>query len=404
MTTASASSFISKKASQIEGSITMAISAKAKQMKKDGIKVLSFSAGEPDFDTPDFIKDAGINAIKSGKNFYTDASGIPELKEAICRQLKDDVNLDYTVKNIIISCGAKHSIYNVLLAVINPGDEVIIPGPYWVSYPYQVKLADGVPVYIETNDATEFKITPAQLEAAITPRTKVVVLNSPSNPTGSVYTKDELAALGDVIVKHNILVISDEIYGKLVYGADHVSIASLSEELKALTLVVNGASKAYSMTGWRIGYTAGPAEIIGAMSKIQSHSTSNPTTSAQWAALTAFNSDNSAVNTMREAFDGRRQYMVETLQSMPGISCNSPNGAFYAFPNVSAFFGKRTANGTLITGSLDFCAAMLEETHVACVPGVAFGSDNNIRLSYATGMDEIKQGLSRIKEWLTTLK
>jgi aspartate aminotransferase len=393
---------VSIKASKIEASITMAIAALAKKLKKEGQDVIGLSAGEPDFDTPDNIKEAGIQAIKDGKTKYTPAAGLIELKEAVCDKFKRDQGLSYTPENVVISCGAKHTIYNILIAITNPGDDILIPSPYWVSYPDQVNLADGTPVFLETTEATQFKISAVQFENAITSKTKVLILNSPSNPTGMLYTKQELEAIAAVAVKHDILIISDEIYEELVYEGDHVCIATLSDEIKNLTIVVNGVSKAYSMTGWRIGYCAAPVDIAKAMSKIQSHSTSNPTAPSQWAAIEALNGSQEAVATMRKAFDERRQYAVNRLNKINNISCLMPQGAFYAFPNISGCFGKKSKSGT-INNAADFCEFLLKESLVACVPGSGFGGEGFIRLSYATSMALIKEALDRLEAWVKTL-
>ena len=393
----------SKRCSTIEASITMAISAKAKTLKKQGLDVLSFSAGEPDFHTPQNIKEAGIKAITDGKTTYTPASGIIELKEAICKKLKKDNNLNYSSSEIIVSSGAKHSLYNVMMALIDPGDEVIIPCPYWVSYPCQVQLAEGKSVYIKTDDKSDFKITPEQLKNSITPKTKAIILSTPSNPTGSIYNKQELESIAEILTKNNVYAISDEIYEKLIYGnSKHISIASLSKKMKDLTILVNGVSKAYAMTGWRIGYTASNQELATAMNKLQSHSTSNPATPSQWAALEALNGDQSYVEKMRVAFDERRKFIVEELNKINGITCIEPQGAFYAFPNISALFGKKCKSG-IIKSSLDFCNYLLEEKYLACVPGAGFGLDDYIRLSYATSLEDIKRGITRINEWVCNL-
>ncbi|MFT5171001.1 MAG: aspartate aminotransferase [Candidatus Marinamargulisbacteria bacterium] len=401
MSTQTTRSFVSDKANKIEPSITMATSSLASQLRKEGKDVIGLSAGEPDFDTPEAIKEAGIQAIKDGKTKYTPAAGIIELKEAVVRKLSRQ-GLSYAADDVVISCGAKHSIYNILLAVINPGDEVIVPGPYWVSYPHQVRMADGIPKIIETTDQTQFKISAAQLEASLTEKTKVLILNSPSNPTGMVYTREELEAIAEVVVKHQILVISDEIYENLIYEGEHLSIASISDEVKNLTVIVNGVSKAYSMTGWRIGYCAGPIAIAKAIGKIQSHSTSNPAAPSQWASVEALDGPQDEVERMRLAFDERRDLMVSGLNKIPGVTCLSPQGAFYAFPNISALFGKSSGQ-TLISSSSDFCQQLLNEALVACVPGSGFGADNYMRLSYATSPEQIRIALSRIEEWVATL-
>ncbi len=398
-------SVISKRASQAEDSITMAITAMAQKLRKEGQDVLGFSAGEPDFPTPKHVRDAAYAAIEGGKTLYTPASGIPELKAAICARFLSDNGLSYANENIVVSSGAKHSIFNALMATIDPGDEVIVPVPYWVSYPDQVSLVGGVSVYINTTEETEFKVTPEQLKSVLTPKSKLLILNSPSNPTGSVYSKSELEALAAVILEHpNLLVLSDEIYEKLIYddAIGHVSIASLSDEIKSRSIVVNGVSKAYAMTGWRIGYAAAPKEIASVMGKMQSHTTSNPTTPSQWAALAALTGPDTDIDVMREAFNARRLYMVETLNAIPGIRCLAPKGAFYAFPNISSFFGKKSKSG-VITDSASFCKLLLSDALVACVPGSGFGADEFVRLSYATSMENIEKGLKRIQDWAATL-
>lgn len=396
---------ISKYAAQIEESVTIAITSKAIQLKKEGKPVLSFSAGEPDFDTPDYIKNAAIKAIQSGKTKYTAASGIPELKEAIVKKLQRDNDLTYKAESIVVSCGAKHSIYNVVEATVDPGDEVLIPAPFWVSYPSQVQLVGGIPKILSADDSTGYKITPQQLQKAITPKTKLLILNSPSNPTGVVYTKAELQALAQVLENTDVMVISDEIYEKLVYGtARHVSIAALSDIMKSKTIVINGLSKSYSMTGWRIGYCAAPKEIAKAMANIQSHCTSNPTTPSQWAAVAALEGGEETLKTMCVEFDRRRQYMLQVLNVISGVRCIEPTGAFYAFPDVSQLYGRTTSRGNKITDSVQFCQYLLEEALVACVPGAAFGAPNNIRLSYATSIAHIEEGLDRLKTWVERLQ
>lgn len=395
--------YLSTRAQSIKDSITMAISAKAKAMKAAGKNVLSFSAGEPDFDTPEAIKAAGIASITAGKTKYTAAAGIPELKNAVVAKLKRDNQLDYDAAQIVVSCGAKHSIFNALMAVVEPGDEVIVPSPYWVSYPDQVKLMGGVPVIVETTDQASFKMTPEQLEAAITPKTKLLILNSPSNPTGGIYSKEELAALAKIIVSHQILVLSDEIYEHLVYaGASHTSIATLGSDIQELSIVINGVSKAYSMTGWRIGYMAAPAPIAKACAKLQSQVTSNPTVASQYAALEALEGSQDPVYEMREAFESRRDVMVDGLNAIEGITCLKPGGAFYTFPNISSLYGKSSSVG-VIQNSADFCAHLLEEKEMACVPGSGFGADDYIRLSYATGLDDINEGLERLASFVNSL-
>lgn len=400
MTTAT---FLSHRASQTGDSITMAISALAQQMKKEGKPVIGFSAGEPDFQTPLPIQEAGIRAIRDGKTTYTAASGIPELKAAICNKLLADNQLSYQPNQVVVSCGAKQSIYNAIMATVDPGDDVIVPTPYWVSYPDQIGLAGGRSVLVHTDESTAFKMTPAQLTAAITPKTKLVILNSPSNPTGSVYTRKELTALAKVIVEHRLLVISDEIYEKLIYSDEgHVSIAQISPEVKALTIVINGVSKSYAMTGWRIGYAAANPVIADAMGKIQSHTTSNPTTPSQWASVQALTGGDDELNAMKTAFHARRDEMVKRLNDIPGLPTLLPDGAFYAFPNISALIGKRSPSG-VITDSATCCQRLLEDVYVACVPGIGFGADSFIRLSYATSMAAIEEGVTRMAQWVGSL-
>ncbi len=389
---------ISERARRANPSPTLAITAKAKQMKADGIDVVSFGAGEPDFDTPQNVKDAAIKALQAGMTKYTPTSGTPELKAAICAKLKRDSGLEYQPSQIIVSIGAKHSLYNTMLALLDPGDEVIIPAPYWVSYPEMVKLAEGVPVYVQTDESTGFRMTPAMLRAAITPKTKALVLNSPSNPTGAVYDPSVIEEIAKIAVERGIYVISDEIYEKLVYGGNkQISIASLGEDIKKLTITINGLSKSHSMTGWRIGYAAAEQEIISGMSRIQDHSTSNPVSFVQAGAVEALNGPQDAVEEMRKAFDERRKEIVSSLNAIPGVVCPDPGGAFYVFPNVSAFYG-RSFNGKSISGSDAFAEFLLNEAKVAVIPGSGFGADSNIRLSYATSMDNIKKGIARISE------
>jgi len=394
----------SKRSNNIEASITLQISSLAQQMKKEGKNVIAFSAGEPDFDTPENIKAAGINAIQEGKNKYTPASGIIELKEAIVSKLQKDQNIQYTTDQIIVSSGAKHSVYNALAALVDPGDEVIIPTPYWVSYPQQVSLTEGTCKYIETTDQTHFKMNANQLKESITEKSKVLILNTPSNPTGMIYSEAELKNIADVILEHNLYVISDEIYEKLIYGDNtHISIASLSDEIKERTILINGVSKAYSMTGWRIGYTASSEPIAKAMNKMQSHMTSNPTAAAQWASVEAISGTQDPVETMKVDFAKRRTLMINKLNNTPGIQCIEPQGAFYSFPNISGCFGKKTPSGNSITDSVSFCKYLLQEAEVACVPGAGFGADSYIRLSYATSETLIEEGLTRIQNWVNQL-
>lgn len=395
---------LSKKAKQIAPSTTLAITAKAKKMKSEGINVISFGAGEPDFDTPQYIKDAAIDAINKGLTRYTPASGIMELKEAICDKLRNENGLEYTPAEIVISNGAKHSIYNALMAICNPGDEVIIPIPYWVSYPELVKLVDAVPVFIHTDEKNQFKIDIDELRNKITTKTKAIILNSPSNPTGTVYTEDELFKIAEIAVENDLIVISDEIYEKLIYdGYKHISIASLNEDIKQRTIVINGMSKAYAMTGWRIGYTASNREIAALMANIQSHATSNPNTIAQYASVEALRGNQEEIEIMRKEFEIRRNFMVDRINKISGLSCVKPVGAFYVMINISNIKGK-VFNGNKILTSLDFANLLLEEEKVAVIPGDAFGDDNYIRLSFATSLEQIKEGLDRIDSFVQKIK
>ena len=394
---------LARRVKEIKPSPTLAVDAKAKALLAQGIDVVGFGAGEPDFDTPDNIKEAAIKAIKAGFTKYTPAGGTEELKKAVCQKFKQDNNLDYTPPEILISCGAKHSLYNICQALFEEGDEVLIPAPYWVSYPDMVMLAGGTPVIIKTTEKTGFRMTAQDLEKAITPKTKALILNSPSNPTGASYSKEDLTAIARVVLKKGITVISDEIYEKLIYdGFQFSSIASCDPALKPQTLVVNGVSKSYSMTGWRIGYAAGPKDVISAMTNIQSQSTSNPTSIAQKASLEALNGPQDFIPMMVKEFDRRRTYMVDRLNAMPGVSCFKPSGAFYAFPNVSGVYGRKAGSLT-IADSSTFTQYLLESVNVAVVPGVAFGADENIRLSYATSFANIEKGLDRIQKAIEAL-
>src|SRR5882762_3889158 len=385
---------ISKRAATLSPSLTLAIDAKAKQMKADGLDVVGFGAGEPDFDTPQHIKDAAAKALADGFTKYTPASGIPELRQAIADKFKRENGLSYKPSQIIVSCGGKHSCYNVVLATCQEGDEVIIPAPYWLSYPEMVKLAAATPVVLQTTDKTEFKVTPDQLRAAITPHTRLFILNSPSNPTGSVYTPDEIKALGDICVDKGVLMMSDEIYEHLLYdGAVHKSVASFSQAHCDRTIIVHGFAKAWSMTGWRLGWCAAPEPIAKAIDAIQSHSTSNPTSFAQKGAVAALTGPQDHLKGWLAEFNKRRTYAWKKLNSIPGISCVNSKGAFYLFPNISK----------LGLTSTDFCAKLLEQEKVAAVPGIAFGADDYIRLSYATSMANIEKGLERLQRFCKTL-
>ncbi|MFN7252245.1 MAG: pyridoxal phosphate-dependent aminotransferase [Anaerobacillus sp.] len=387
---------LANRVSTLTPSSTLAITAKAKALKEAGHDVIGLGAGEPDFNTPDYIIAAAVKSMQEGQTKYTPSGGLPALKDSIINKFKVDQNLTYSQKEVVVASGAKHALYLLFQAILNPDDEVIIPTPYWVSYPEQVKLAEGTPVYVEGLETNDFKITKEQLEAAITEKTKAFIINSPSNPTGSLYTKEELKELGEVCLKHDILIVSDEIYEKLVYGdAVHTSIAELSEALKEQTIIINGVSKSHSMTGWRIGYAAGNAEIINSMTDLASHSTSNPTTMAQYGTIAAYNVESEFVEMMRVAFEERLNVVYEQLVSIPGVSCVKPKGAFYLFPNVREAV---TMNGF---DSVDeWVEKILEVEKVALVPGSGFGAPDNVRLSYATSLDQIQEALTRVERFV----
>ncbi len=379
---------------QLTPSLTLAIDSKAKAMLAEGIEVFGFGAGEPDMDTPEHIKAAAIKALQEGRTKYTPSAGIPELRQAISQKFLKDNGLDYKSSQVIVSNGAKQSCFNAIAAVVNEGDEVIIPAPYWLSYPEMVRIVGGEPVFIQTREENSWKITPEDFENAMTPRTKMIILNSPGNPTGSIYTREELKALSEVAAEEDIYILSDEIYEKLTYdGAEHVSVASVSPEAYDLTITVNGFSKAYAMTGWRLGYLAAPEPIARAIDSMQSHMTSNPCSFAQYGALAALTGDQQCVADMREEFDIRRQYMFERLTQIQGVSAVRPQGAFYVLANISAL-GLKSQN---------FADRLLSKSSVAVVPGVAFGDDRTVRLSYATSLDVIKSGLDRIEEFCRSL-
>jgi aspartate aminotransferase len=379
---------------QVTPSLTLAIDAKAKAMKRDGVDVLSFSVGEPDFDTPSHIRIAAEAALEQGKTRYGPAAGEPKLREAIAQKLQRDNNLCYEAANIVVTNGGKHSLFNIMMALIEPGDEVIIPAPFWVSYPEMVKLAEGTPVIVQTATESGFRITPEQLRQAITPKTKFLILNSPSNPTGMVYTPEEVRAIAQVIVEKDIWVISDEIYEKILYdGAEHLSIGSVSAAVFERTIVSSGFAKTYAMTGWRVGFLAAPLPIVKAVETIQSHSTSNVCTFAQYGAIAAYEGSQDCVKEMVEAFTERRQVMLEYLNSIPGFTCIAPTGAFYMYPNISK----------LGINSLDFCSGLLETQQVAAVPGVAFGTDDCIRLSYSTSVENIRKGMDRLAAYVAAI-
>ena len=396
--------FISKRVQSIKPSPTLAIDAKAKALQQSGVDVVSFGAGEPDFNTPSNVKKAAVEAINNNFTRYCPVPGTPDLKNAIINKLKKDNNLNYTPEEIIVSCGAKHSLYNLFQAIFNDGDEIIIPTPYWVSYPDMAILAGAIPIYIKTEDKNNFKIDPTAIEKVITEKTKAIVINSPSNPTGATYTIEELKAIAQICIDNKILMISDEIYEKLVYdNFKFFSIASVLPEAKDYTVVINGVSKAYAMTGWRIGYAAGAKEIISAMTKIQSQSTSNATSIALKAAAEALNGDQEEVEKMRKEFEKRRDYIVERLNKMEGVSCLKPSGAFYVFPNISNLLGK-TYNGKTINNDTEFSEYLLETAKIAVVPGSAFGAEGYIRLSYATSKELIKEGMDRLEKAISNNK
>ncbi|WDV47842.1 pyridoxal phosphate-dependent aminotransferase [Clostridiaceae bacterium M8S5] len=388
---------LSEKLSSINPSVTLTISSKAKELKANGVDVISFAPGEPDFNTPVNIQDEAISSIREGKIKYTAASGLLELKKAICNKLEKDNNIKYEPKNILISNGAKQCLYNSLCAILNEGDEVIVVAPYWVSYYELIMLAGGKPVIIETKEEDDFKPTVEILKKTITNKTKAMIINTPNNPTGTVYSKEELIALGDIAIENDMFIVADEIYEKLIYdGAKHFSIASI-DKYKDNTLVINGMSKAYSMTGWRLGYVAAHEDIIKLINNFQSHTTSNACTISQYASIEALNGDQSKIEEMRKAFDERRKYMVDAINDIKGLSCRKPLGAFYVMVNIKDMKGT-SIRGKKIESSLDFCNVLLDEAKVATIPGSAFGTDDYIRMSYATSYDNIKNGIQRIKE------
>ena len=394
---------LAERMSQITPSATLAITAKAKAMRAEGINVIGFGAGEPDFDTPEHIKEAAVEALREGFTKYTPVSGIDELKIAICEKFSRDNGIDYEPAQVAVSCGAKHSLFNFFQVAIGEGDEVIIPAPYWVSYVPQVLLAGGLPVILETTEADAFRVDPEALKAAITPRTKALVFNSPSNPTGCAYGHADTERIAEIAVEASIFVVADEVYEKIVYdGFTHTSIASLGDDIKDFTVTINAVSKTYSMTGWRIGYLAAPQAITAAINRIQGQSTSNPTSIAQKAAIAALNGPQDQVEEMVKTFAGRRDRMLELLASIEGVTCVKPEGSFYAFPRFSSFYGKRHGSRE-INGSMDLAGFLMDEAKVAIVPGSAFGADEYIRLSYATSMENIEEGLERIIMALTLL-
>ncbi len=394
---------LSRKAQAIEPSLTLAITAKAKEMKEKGIDVISFSAGEPDFNTPKNIINAAIKAMEDGNTKYTSVNGILQLREAICKKFKDDNGLEYNPSQIVVSTGAKQSLANTFLAILNPGDEVIVSTPYWVSYPELIKLADGKPVFVEGDEKSNYKFTKENLEKAVTAKTKAIVLNTPNNPTGTIYNKEELEVIADFAKKYNIIIISDEMYEKLIYdNENHISIASLSKDAYERTIVINGLSKSYAMTGWRIGYCAASEKIAKLMISIQSHVTSNVCSITQYAALEALNGPQDEITKMINEFEKRRNYMINRIESIDNLSIVKPKGAFYIMINIENCLGKEI-NGKILNDSMEFCASLLENEKLAVIPGKAFGLNNYIRVSYATSMEAIKEGLNRIKSFIKKL-
>ena len=396
---------LSRRAKEIKPSATLAITAQAKRMQSQGIDVIGFGAGEPDFPTPSHIVEAAEGALRGGDTRYTPVGGTPELRKAVCHAIERDYGLLYDPDEVTVSCGAKHTLFNLFLAILDEGDEVVIPSPYWVSYPEQVQFAGAAPVIARTREEEGFALRPEVLEASLSARTKAVVLNSPSNPTGAMYTRRDLEALAEVLGSRDVLVVTDDIYHKLIYdGSEFVSILDVAPTMRDRVVVVNGVSKTYAMTGWRIGYAAGPKELISAMENIQSQSTSNPTSFAQKGAAVALTGDQGCVDEMVEAFSERRKVLVDGLNAIPGVRCTMPQGAFYAFPNVSQVYGSQSPKGTLIADSLSFAGYLLEEARVAVVPGGPFGSEEHVRLSYATDLSSIRYGVQRIGAALARLR
>lgn len=395
---------LSKKVQKIEPSVTLAITAKAKEMKENGIDVISFGAGEPDFNTPENIINAAIKAMQDGNTKYTSVNGILPLREAICKKFRDDNNLEYKPSQIVVSTGAKQSLANAFLAILNPDDEVIVPNPYWVSYPELIRLADGKPVFVEGDEASSYKFNKENLEKAVTEKTKAIILNSPNNPTGTIYTKEELIEIAEFAKKYDLIIVSDEMYEKLIYdGKKHISIASISSDAYERTIVINGLSKSYAMTGWRLGYCGATEKLAKIMTNVQSHMTSNVCSITQYAAIEALNGPQDKVNEMILEFEKRRNYMEKTLEEINGLSIIKPEGAFYIMINIDKCLGKEI-DGEIIKDSMDFSAKLLEHEKVAVIPGKAFGLDNYVRVSYATSMELIEKGLERINKFINKLK
>ena len=396
---------LAQRVARVKPSATLTINAKAKALKQQGVQIVNFGVGEPDFDTPQHIQDAAVRALRAGHTRYTAVGGIEELKTAICQVLQQDYGLSYGAENVLVSCGGKHSLYNLFQAVLDPGDEVIIPAPYWVSYPDMVELTGATPVTVPCAEQNGFKLLAADLEKAITPRTRMLIMNSPSNPTGVHYRREELQALAEVLLQHeDVMIVSDDIYYRILFpGHEWFNLAMLDERLRKRTFIANGVSKTYCMTGWRIGYLVGDAEVIRAATKIQSQSTSNPASLSQWASVAALQDDQSGVQKMTDIFEQRCKYVLERLEQLPHVTCPAPAGAFYVFPNFSHYFGSKSDSGP-ITNSLDLANFLMEKAHVAAVPGSAFGEDRCIRFSYALGMDDLRQGFDSIAAALKTLR
>lgn len=395
---------LSRKVQKIEPSVTLAITAKAKEMKENGIDAISFGAGEPDFNTPENIINAAIKAMQDGNTKYTSVNGILPLREAICKKFRDDNNLEYKPSQIVVSTGAKQSLANAFLAILNPDDEVIVPNPYWVSYPELIRLADGKPVFVEGDEASSYKFNKENLEKAVTEKTKAIILNSPNNPTGTIYTKEELIEIAEFAKKYDLIIVSDEMYEKLIYdGKKHISIASISSDAYERTIVINGLSKSYAMTGWRLGYCGATEKLAKLMTNVQSHMTSNVCSITQYAAIEALNGPQDKVNEMILEFEKRRNYMEKTLEEINGLSIIKPEGAFYIMINIDKCLGKEI-DGEIIKDSMDFSAKLLEHEKVAVIPGKAFGLDNYVRVSYATSMELIEKGLERINKFINKLK
>ena len=396
---------LAKRLERIKPSATLTINAKAKALKRQGIHIVNFGVGEPDFDTPGHIQEAAIKAMREGHTRYTAVSGIDELKDAVCRIIRKDYGLSYARENVLVSCGGKHALYNLFQAIIDPGDEVIVPAPYWVSYPDLAELAEGRMVAVHCREEDGFKLRPEALESAITPKSKLLVMNSPSNPTGAFYSRSDLEALAEVLARHEqIMIVSDDIYYRILFGGVRwVNLAMVDERLRRRTFIVNGVSKSSCMTGWRIGYLVGDEDVIKGAGKIQGQSTSNPTSISQWASVAALDGEQECVSEMARIFEGRCEYVMNRLGELPSVKCPRPDGAFYVFPNFGAYYG-RSVDGQLIANSLDLADYFMEKAHVAVVPGVAFGEDRCVRFSYALSMEEIKEGFDRIAEALKLLK